>query len=259
MRPVPPQVLHGRPRRRPDPPQSGQTCSAAPGVPGGAPSPLRMPASSASARRQCSPPPRGGPPAPKAHASGWSVGRDQARPPLYPSSLARGAQDTGMRLRPVVAGPWITRPSWPTASRDKSSPRSSRPGSSPKRSPCGCTPPRPRAAARHRPGTPRPARPPARGRQPRPRPRRRQHVPGLSRDERRHAHRRLAELEARRSQPQPGVLPAWVRWAAHEEVDVLKRCTAPSRPASARKRRPLRVIKIEAAATRRMLAGEAPS
>ena len=34
--------------------------------------------------------------------------------------------------------------------------------------------------------------------------------------------RRLAELEARRSQPQPGVLPAWLRWAAHEEVDELE-------------------------------------
>ena len=72
--------------------------------------------------------------------------------------------------------------------------------------------------------------------------------------------RRLAELEARRSQPQPGVLPAWLRWAAHEEVDELEEMyrAIESGEREATEIDELRCIEIAAAATRRMLAGKPP-
>ena len=69
--------------------------------------------------------------------------------------------------------------------------------------------------------------------------------------------RRLAELEARRSEPQPGVLPAWLRWAAHEEVDELEEMYRAieegEREVTEVDR--LRCIEIEARATVAMLAG----
>ena len=70
--------------------------------------------------------------------------------------------------------------------------------------------------------------------------------------------RRLAELEARRSQQQPGVLPAWVRWARYEDVDTLEDLY---RRVADGEHEPTEVdtllcIEIEARATRRMLAGE---
>ena len=74
--------------------------------------------------------------------------------------------------------------------------------------------------------------------------------------------RRLAELEARRAQPPaPGILPAWVRWARHEEVDELE---ALYRAIEEGEREvtegdELRCIEIAAGATRRMLAGEPPT
>ena len=74
--------------------------------------------------------------------------------------------------------------------------------------------------------------------------------------------RRIADLEVRRGRPPlPGVAPEWLRWAIGEEVDALEALCGEietgARAATEIDR--LRVIEIEAAATRRMLAGEAPS
>ena len=74
--------------------------------------------------------------------------------------------------------------------------------------------------------------------------------------------RRLAELEARRaSPPPPGGLPAWVRWASHEEVDELEELyrAIETGEREATEVDELRCIEIAAGATRRMLAGEPPS
>ena len=59
----------------------------------------------------------------------------------------------------------------------------------------------------------------------------------------------------------PGGLPAWVRWARHEEVDELEDLY---RAVEDGEHEPtevdeLRCIEIAAGATRRMLAGEPPS
>ena len=72
--------------------------------------------------------------------------------------------------------------------------------------------------------------------------------------------RRLAELEAKRAAP-PGALPAWVRWAAHEEIGELEELyrAVESGEREATELDQLRCIEIAARATRAMLAGEPPA
>ena len=74
--------------------------------------------------------------------------------------------------------------------------------------------------------------------------------------------RRLRAIEARRAQPAPpGTMPAWAHWVRHEEIDELEDlyrrvADGEHEPTEADE---LRCIEIEAGATRRMLAGEAPN
>ena len=74
--------------------------------------------------------------------------------------------------------------------------------------------------------------------------------------------RRLAELEARRARPPvPGVAPEWLHWATGEEIEALEVVyfAVETGEREATEADLLLCIEVEAAATRRMLAGEPPN
>ncbi len=73
--------------------------------------------------------------------------------------------------------------------------------------------------------------------------------------------RRLAELEARRRPPAPGVAPEWLHWASGAELEALEQLYGEIEDGAreATEADQLLCIQIEAAARRRMLAGEPPN
>jgi hypothetical protein len=73
--------------------------------------------------------------------------------------------------------------------------------------------------------------------------------------------RRLRALERRLAPLRPPAVPAWIRWTTHAELDDLEERYRLAAEAGRELTEldVLRVIEVEAAATRRMLAGEPPA